>query len=206
MQGIGETKGTGGARGRFWLGLTCLPALVLLSGCGWLFGDSPTNKQNARPGVDRKMPATGTLPAATDGGHDAGVVATDPAGNAQVGGIVPAKGGQKAQKEAAEKDAAERDAKDRETRESRDKRDTDERDARAKEEPGSASKPTVTNSTAGVPPKPAAAERGNASAPTTGSAPTAPATAAPSAPAQPPQPAQPAAPPAEQQPAAPPRT
>ena len=198
MRRNGETKG---GRGRFWLGLLCIPALGLLSGCGWLFGDSPSNKLNARPGVDRKTPATGALPAATDGGHDAGVAATDPAGNAQVGGIVPAKGGQKAQKEAAEKDAAERDAKDREQRE---KRDADERDARAKEEPGAANKPTAANISIGVPSKPAAAERGNATAPATGNVPTAPATA-PAGPTPSAEPAEPAPPPA-QQPAAPPRT
>ena len=60
--------------GRLWLGLVCVSALALLSGCGWLFGSGPDNTGKARPGVDRKGPATGALPAATGGGHDAGII------------------------------------------------------------------------------------------------------------------------------------
>jgi len=198
--------------GRLPLGLLGVSALVLLSGCGWLFGSADTTGK-ARPGVDRKAPATGALPAATGGGHESGATAADPVGNAQIGSVVPGKGGQKAQKETAEKEAAERDAKEREARE---KREAEERDAKAKEQEAAPANKPAGNILTGVPPKPAAAEPGNASPPTTGATPAAPAapaaasgpsapvTSAPVAPAQPAQPAP--APAGQQQPATPPRT
>src|SRR5262249_14185549 len=122
-----ERDGIG--RGHMGLRLLAVSAFALLSGCGWLFGDDAP-KGNARPGVDRQGPASGTLPAAS-GQHDAGLAPADPVGSSQVGSIVPAKGGQKAQKEAAEKEATERDAKEREERQ---KREADEREAKAKEQ------------------------------------------------------------------------
>jgi len=199
--------------GRLALGLLCASALLLLSGCGWLFGSGPDNTGKARPGVDRKAPATGGLPAATGGGHESGATAADPVGNAQIGSVVPGKGGQKAQKETAEKEAAERDAKEREARE---KREAEERDAKAKEQQEAPANKPGGNIVTGVPPKPAAAEPGNAGPPTTGakpaapaaaSGPSAPVTSAPVAPAQPAEPGQPApAPAGQQQPATPPRT
>jgi hypothetical protein len=214
MRRQGDRMGTS----RLWLSLLCVSALALLSGCGWLFGGGPDNTGKARPGVDRKAPATGALPAATGGGHDAGVMASDPAGNATIGSIVQGKGGQKAQKEVIEKEATERDAKEREAR---DKREAEERDAKAKEQPETPPNMPTGNIVTGVPPKPAAAEPGNATPPATGNAPIAPAsspaapggsptapapvTTAPIAPAQPAQPNQPAPAP-ERQPAAPPRT
>jgi hypothetical protein len=182
---------------RFWLGLLGVSALALLSGCGWFGGGSPSDSQKARPGVDRKVPATGTLPSANPGQQrEAGVVATDPTGTAQIGSIVPAKGGQKAQKEAVEKEANERDAKEREARL---KREAEERDAKAKEP----KEPPVKTTTAGsLPGKPAAAEPGNAEPAATRAPPTAPVTSAPIAPSS----AAPAPAPASEQPAAPPRT
>src|SRR5262249_28674038 len=125
---------------------------------GWLFGDDAP-KGNARPGVDRQGPASGTLPAAS-GQHDAGLAPADPVGSSQVGSIVPAKGGQKAQKEAAEKEATERDAKEREERQ---KREADEREAKAKEQQEEAGKetPKATPEKRSLPGKPAAAEWGN---------------------------------------------
>jgi len=180
--------------GRLWLGLLGVSALALLSGCGWFGGGSPSDSQKARPGVDRKVPATGALPSANPGQqHESGVVATDPAATHQIGSIVPAKGGQKAQKEAIEKEANERDAKEREARE---KREAEERDAKAKEP-----KEPVKATTAGtLPGKPAAADRGNPenAEPGATTAP-APATRAPIAP-----PAAPA--PAAEPPAGPPKT
>ncbi|MBV8186903.1 MAG: hypothetical protein JOY64_25845 [Alphaproteobacteria bacterium] len=153
------------------LRLLVVSGFALLSGCGWLFGDDAP-KGNGRPGVDRQGPASGTLPAAS-GQHDAGVAATDPVGSPQVGSIVPAKGGQKAQKDAADKEAGERDAKEREERE---KREADERDAKAKEQ--QEEKPKVTGEKRTLPGKPAAAEWGNPANPGK-NAPTAPAPAAP---------------------------
>jgi hypothetical protein len=143
--------------GRLWRGLLGVSALALLSGCGWLgFGSGSPDSQKARPGADRKVTASGALPSANPGQqHEAGVIAADPTGTAQIGSIVPAKGGQKAQKEAIEKEANERDAKEREARE---KREAEERAAKAKE-PKEEAKPLPPAGT--LPSKPAAAERGN---------------------------------------------
>jgi hypothetical protein len=187
-----------------WLSLLGVSALALLAGCGWFGSDTPVGA-GARAGVDRKAPASNALPPATGQQHDSGIVASDPVGTPQIGSIVPGKGGQKAQKEAADKEASERDAKEREER---DKRDAEERDAKAKEQQAEPEKKPPSTAPAGiVPPKPAAAERGGGSAgPSTfGSPPAAtapapaPVTSAPGAP--PPQPA-----PATDQPAASPRT
>lgn len=153
----GRVDGFG--RGRRWP--VALAAALLLplavSGCGWLFGsDRPSDAGKARPGVDAKAPATG-LPAAS-GAHDAGIAATDPVGPAQVGGVIPAKGGQKAQKEAADKEAAERDAKDREERQRREEND---REAKAAEDKERAKGPKPNPENPGLPGKPTAAVRGN---------------------------------------------
>ena len=184
--------------GRLWLGMLGVSALALLSGCGWFGGGSPSDSQKARPGVDRKVPASGALPSANPGQqHESGVVATDPAATHQIGSIVPAKGGQKAQKEAIEKEANERDAKEREARL---KREAEERDAKAKEP----KEPPVKTTAGTLPGKPAAAEPGNAEPTATRAPPTAPVT---SAPIPPPGTAPAPAPaPASEQPAAPPRT
>jgi hypothetical protein len=210
------------------LRLLVVSGLALLSGCGWLFGDSGGKAQNARPGVDRKSPATGTLPAAS-GQHDAGLAPADPVGGREVGSIIPAKGGQKAQKEAADKEATERDAKEREERQ---KREADEREAKAKDQQeGAKEMPKGTQEKRSLPGMPAAAERGNPEnagpsekplkPPGTGTPETAPASATPatsapaapapvtSAPIAPPPPAAPppsAAPAPDPQPAPPPRT
>ena len=139
------------------LGLLGVSGLALLSGCGW-FGGGSADSLKARPGVDRKVPATGALPSANPGQqHEAGVIATDPAATPQIGSIVPAKGGQKAQKEAAEKEANERDAKEREARE---KREAEERDAKARE-PKEPKEPVKATTAGTLPGKPAAAQRGN---------------------------------------------
>src|SRR5262245_28267696 len=105
--------------GRPWRGLLGVAALGLLSGCGWLFGDdTPVHK--ARPGADRQVAPSGALPAPSGGqGYDASLVPLDDTRQPQIGTVVQAKGGQKAQKEAADKESAERDAKAREEREKR---------------------------------------------------------------------------------------
>lgn len=191
-------------RGRPWLGLLGVSALVLLSGCGWLgFGGTPGSTQNARPGVDRQIAPTGALPPAASGQHEPGIAATDPVGTPQIGSIVAAKGGQKAQKEAAEKEAEERDAKAREERE---KREAAERDAKAKEP----QEPAQALPAPGMPGMPAAAVRGdaepaNAEPAATTAPPPAPVSSTPIAPPAAPAPA-PAPAPASEQPAAPPRT
>jgi hypothetical protein len=110
-----------------WRGLLAVSTLALLSGCGWFGGSSaPTGK--ARPGADRQIAPTGTLPAAKPGGQsEQGVTPADET-RGQIGTVVGAKGGQRAQKEAADKAAADRDAKEREQRNAAD------RDAKTKQQ------------------------------------------------------------------------
>jgi len=110
---------------RIWRGLLAVSVLALLTGCGWFGGSSaPTGK--ARPGADRQIAPTGTLPSANPGGQsEQGVTPADET-RGQIGTVVGAKGGQRAQKEAADKAAADRDAKEREQRNAAD------RDAKAK--------------------------------------------------------------------------
>jgi hypothetical protein len=107
---------------RIWRGLLAVSTFALLAGCGWFGGDTPTGK--ARPGADRQIAPTGTLPSATPGRQsEQGVTPVDETrGTAPtVGSVVGAKGGQRAQKEAADKAAAERDAKARELRDAADR-------------------------------------------------------------------------------------
>jgi hypothetical protein len=112
---------------RIWRGLLAVSTLALLTGCGWFGGDAPTGK--ARPGADRKIAPTGTLPAANPGGQsEQGVTPADET-RGQIGTVVGAKGGQRAQKDAADKAAADRDAKEREQRNAAD------RETKAKQQP-----------------------------------------------------------------------
>jgi hypothetical protein len=98
-------------------GLLAASTFALLTGCGWFGGDAPVGK--ARPGADRQIAPTGTLPSATPGRQsEQGVTPVDETRGAAptVGSVVGAKGGQRAQKEAADKAAVDRDAADREVR------------------------------------------------------------------------------------------
>lgn len=158
MGGRQDGSGTARREARGWpVGLLAAALVLPLAGCGWLFGsDTPSSVGKARPGVDRKAPVTGTLPPAS-GQHDAAIVATDPVGPAQVGAVVPAKGGQKAQKETADKEAAERDSKEREERQRREANEREAREAEKKDQ----SAPRATPESSGVPAMPQAAKRGN---------------------------------------------
>jgi hypothetical protein len=134
---------------RIWRGLLAVSTFVLLTGCGWFGGDAPTGK--ARPGADRQIAPTGTLPSANPGGQSEQTVVpadetrgTTPA----IGSVVSTKGGQRSQKEAADKAAAERDAKARE------QRDAAERDAKAKQQLAP-SQTTPTDSPPTTTPEPA---------------------------------------------------
>src|SRR4029453_15488436 len=110
---------------RIWRGLLAISTLVLLTGCGW-FGGSSAAEGNAPPGPTRQIAPTGPLPSANPGGQsEQGVTPADET-RGQIGTVVGAKGGQRAQKEAADKAAADRDAKERE------KRSAADRDAKAK--------------------------------------------------------------------------
>ena len=131
---------------RTWRGLLAVSSFSLLAGCGWFGGgDTPTGK--ARPGADRQIAPTGTLPSATPGRQsEQGVSPVDETrGTAPtVGSVVGAKGGQRAQKEATDKAAAERDAKARE------QRDAADRDEKAKQQ----KTPSTDSSPAAVPATP----------------------------------------------------
>ena len=94
-------------------------ALILLSGCDWLgIGSStPTSSEKARPGAERQVGITNSLPAARAAGYDSSFAPVDETRSApKIGSVVQGKGGQKAQKEAAEKDSFQRESRDREER------------------------------------------------------------------------------------------
>ena len=138
-------------------GLTAVSVAALVSGCGWFGGGSaPIGK--ARPGADRAVQPTATLPAPQGGsGVEGGIAPIEDVAPA-IGSVIPAKGGQKAQKEAAEKDAADRDAKARAQRE---ERDAAERATKAKEKGAAAASPAAAGAPAATglpdtPPPPAA--------------------------------------------------
>ena len=136
-------------------------ALILLSGCDWLgIGSStPTSSEKARPGADRQIGVTNSLPAARASGYDSSFAPVDETRSApRIGSVVQGKGGQKAQKEAAEKDANQREAKDREDR-ARQQREADLRKAADKSTgkpatPGDAAPAAPAPSTDAVPPPP----------------------------------------------------
>jgi hypothetical protein len=83
----------------------------MLNGCGWFEGKaSPLQTAPLRPGVDRQTTASGLPPAPNRGSYDAGIAPADDNRSQPLGAIVPGKGGQKAQIEAAEKDRSQREA------------------------------------------------------------------------------------------------
>src|SRR3954451_23744724 len=100
--------------------------LVLLGGCEWLgMSSGSSNSEKVRPGAERGVNVTNSLPAARAGGYDASVAPLDETrGAPKLGSVVQGKGGQKVQKEAADKEASERDAKAREERIRRDREAT----------------------------------------------------------------------------------
>jgi len=115
-----------------WQSLLALSSLALLAGCSWFGDNAPVGR--ARPGADRSIAPTGTLPSASPGqGGQQGVAPVDETRGSTpaIGSIVGGKGGQKAQKEAEDKAAVARDAKAREQRAAQ---DAAERDAKAKQQ------------------------------------------------------------------------
>ena len=95
-----------------WPGLLAVSTLALLTGCGWFGGaNAPVGK--ARPGADRQIAPTGTLPSASPAATSEQGVTPGDETRRTVGTVVPGQGGQRAQKQAADK-AAERDVKARE--------------------------------------------------------------------------------------------
>ncbi len=100
--------------------MAAIAMAVLLSGCGWF--DGPPKLEKLRPGAERALSPSESLPGA-GGGHsyDAEIVPNDETrGGPAIGSVVAASGGQKAQLEKLEKDAAARDAEDRAAREKAD--------------------------------------------------------------------------------------
>lgn len=110
-----------------WHGLLAVSACALLAGCGWFGGSEPLGK--ARPGADRLVAPTGSLPPPPGHREEQGVSAVDETRGTtpQVGSVVGAKGGQRAQKEALEKEIADRDAKERVERDAKDAADREAR-------------------------------------------------------------------------------
>src|SRR5258708_2740775 len=94
-------------------------ALALLAGCDWFDSSTPANTAKVRPGAERQLQATNSLPSANSGRqYDTSVAPVDETrAGPKIGSIVADKGGQKAQLEAAAKEAAERDKEAREARE-----------------------------------------------------------------------------------------
>ena len=112
-------------------------ALVLLSGCGWFGGGNKLDSQKVRPGCRSQLSPSAArcrrpIPVVST---TLDIVATDETRTPRIGSIVAAKGGQKAQKEAAEKETAERDAKEREAREKREAADREEKAREKEKEP-----------------------------------------------------------------------
>jgi hypothetical protein len=148
--------GQGNKIGRLHVyGLLGVSTLALLAGCDW-FGGGTSNTAKVRPGAERQVTGSGSLPSASAGRqYDAGIAPVDETRGPQIGSVVATKGGQKAQLEGAAKEAAERDKQAREAREKADK-EAAERKANKPEEPPT--QPTVPPpapvTTAPVPPPP----------------------------------------------------
>lgn len=129
MQRHQDTIG-GGRR----LGLLGVSALALLAGCDWIGGGSAPLGPPPRPGAEKAVQPSASLPAGpVNPQYDAGVVGSDDRAAPAIGSIIPPKGGQKAQRDAIEKEQAERDRKEREARLEREAADKEEK-AREKQE------------------------------------------------------------------------
>jgi outer membrane protein OmpA-like peptidoglycan-associated protein len=124
----------GGGR---WLGLLGVSALALLAGCDWIGGGSTPVGPPPRPGAEKGVQPSASLPPGpVNPQYDAGVVGSEDRSAPAIGSIIAPKGGQKAQREAIEKEQAERDRKDREARLEREAAEKEEK-AKEKQEGGS---------------------------------------------------------------------
>jgi hypothetical protein len=109
MKMRGFTKAVGSAP---WIAVFGMA--ILLSGCGWF--DGPPALEKLRPGAERAIQPSDSLPAPAGRSYDPAIMPVDAATPA-LGSIVAASGGQKAQIEKLEKEASARDAEDRAARE-----------------------------------------------------------------------------------------
>ena len=137
--------------------LAAIATALLLSGCGWF--DGPPALEKLRPGAERALSPSDTLPASRAQNYDAAIVPIDETrGGPAIGSIVAASGGQKAQLEKMEKEASARDAEDRAARERADAQ-------KAKMDPPILAKTVGTGDKPGEPPtQPAAPARAPVSA------------------------------------------
>ena len=88
----------GGLRASLLLGVS---TAALLAGCDWFDGNTSVSSRQARPGAERSVAVSNSLPAAGTGRqYDTGIAAVDETrGGTQIGSVVAGKGGQKAQQE-----------------------------------------------------------------------------------------------------------
>jgi len=145
-------------------GLVGASTLALLAGCDW-FGGGTSNTARVRPGAERQVTASGSLPSTSAGRpYDAGIAPVDETRGPQIGSVVATKGGQKAQLEAAAKEAAERDKQSREAREKAAKEAAEGKAKEASKEPRDTKEPaqpavpppaSVTTAPVPSPPPPA---------------------------------------------------
>lgn len=94
-------------------------ALALLSGCDWFGGSTPADLLKMRPGADKDVPVSAVLPPPPSGQqYGPPVVPVDEArGGSQIGSVVAASGGQKAQIEKQQKDELAQEQRERASRE-----------------------------------------------------------------------------------------
>lgn len=125
--------------------LAAMTLSILLSGCGWF--DGPPKLEKLRPGAERALQPSDSLPALPPpGGYDAAIMPIDETqGGPAIGSIIAASGGQKAQIEKLEKEASARDAEDRAAREKADAE-------KAKMDPATPGKQAGTGDRPGEPP------------------------------------------------------
>jgi hypothetical protein len=113
-------------------GILGVSVLALLSGCGWFDSSStPSDMTKARPGAERDVPVSATLPPPpANQQYDASIAPVDSMRDTpKIGSIVPESGGQKAQLEKQEKEDQARDTEERENREKADKAAKEAEDA-----------------------------------------------------------------------------
>lgn len=163
-------------------GAVGISALALLSACDWFGGGTPVDMGKLRPGAERDVPVSASLPPPPAGQqYDPPIAPVDSMRDApQLGSIVRESGGQKAQLEKQDKEEADRDAQEREAREKADKAEKEADDKAAGKQAT-----TSVDTTGGPPTQPVAPARaplsGTPVPPPTDAAPAAPPSAAPAA-------------------------
>lgn len=105
-----------------WKGLSAalgVSALAVLSGCDWFGGSTPADLLKMRPGAEKDVPVSSVLPPPPPGQqYGPPVIPVDSTqGGPQIGSVVAATGGQKAQIEKQEKEEQARDEQERAARE-----------------------------------------------------------------------------------------